>query len=119
MVDVTNILNQESTALRPNWGWLFALGILLIIMGFVGLGMVFGLTIVSILFFGVLLIGAGICNLFYVFKDRRWKGVLWHAVIAIFYVVAGGIIILMTRSLLELLSLPCLLACLSPLVSFV
>jgi uncharacterized membrane protein HdeD (DUF308 family) len=78
----------------PHWGALLALGILLIILGFVGLGMVAGITIVSIIFFGVLLIIGGIAHFIYVFKDKRWKGIVWHIIVAIFYIIAGVAIIL-------------------------
>ena len=41
--------------LKKNWGWFLALGILFIILGFIGLGMMVALTIASVVFFGVLL----------------------------------------------------------------
>lgn len=84
---------QDFSSLRPKWGWLLALGIILVLMGFIGLGMVAGLTVMSMFFFGALLIVGGIAHLFYVFKDRTWKGSIWHAVVAIFYILAGCMII--------------------------
>jgi len=45
--------------LTKNWGWLLVLGIVFIIFGTIGLGMLFALTMASVLFIGVLmLIGA-------------------------------------------------------------
>lgn len=81
------------TALKPSWGYLLAMGILFLILGFVGLGMTFGLTIVSMLFFGVLLIVGGVLQIVEVFKDRQWKGALWHSLIALLYLVGGSMII--------------------------
>ena len=38
--------------LKKNWGWFLALGILFVILGFIGLGMMVALTIASVVFFG-------------------------------------------------------------------
>ena len=54
----SNQMSEEM--LKHNWGWLLALGILFVILGTIGLSMVVGLTIVSMLFFGILLIIAGV-----------------------------------------------------------
>ena len=37
---------------KENWGWILALGILFIILGFVGFGMVVSLTITTTMVFG-------------------------------------------------------------------
>jgi uncharacterized membrane protein HdeD (DUF308 family) len=78
--------------LKKNWGWLLAFGILSIVLGTIGLGMTFGLTLASVLFFGVLLIVGGAVQLVDAFKCKGWKGTLWHVLIALLY-VAGGILI--------------------------
>jgi uncharacterized membrane protein HdeD (DUF308 family) len=78
--------------LSRNWGWLLAFGILSIILGTVGLGMTFGLTLVSVVFFGALLIVGGTFQLIDAFKCQGWKGALWHILIALLY-IAGGLLI--------------------------
>jgi uncharacterized membrane protein HdeD (DUF308 family) len=78
--------------LSRNWGWLLAFGILSIILGTVGLGMTFGLTLVSVVFFGALLIVGGTFQLVDAFKCQGWKGALWHILIALLY-IAGGLLI--------------------------
>jgi uncharacterized membrane protein HdeD (DUF308 family) len=78
--------------LSRNWGWLLAFGILSIILGAVGLGMTFGLTLVSVVFFGALLIVGGTFQLIDAFKCQGWKGALWHILIALLY-IAGGLLI--------------------------
>ncbi len=78
--------------LSRNWGWLLAFGILSIILGTVGMGMTFGLTLVSVVFFGALLIVGGTFQLVDAFKCRGWKGTLWHILIALLY-IAGGLLI--------------------------
>ncbi len=79
--------------LTRNWGYLFALGVLFICLGIMGLSMVVGLTLVSILFLGVLFLVAGFAQLIDVFKSSEWKAVLWHALIAILYLLGGVLVI--------------------------
>lgn len=80
-------------ALHKNWGWLLALGILFIVLGIIGLGMIFALTLASVLFFGALLLVGGGIQLVQAFQCKGWKSILWHVLIALLYVVAGIIII--------------------------
>ncbi|MFZ5448501.1 MAG: HdeD family acid-resistance protein [Thermodesulfobacteriota bacterium] len=72
-----------------NWGWLLALGILLVVLGTIGLGMTFWLTLATVFIFGIFLLIAGVLQLVQAIKCRGWRSVLWHVVIAILYVVAG------------------------------
>lgn len=80
---------KDISSLAPHWGWLLALGIAFIILGFIGLGIVASLTVISMMFFGVLLIIGGVAHIVYIFTDKGWRGALWHAVLAILYIVAG------------------------------
>jgi uncharacterized membrane protein HdeD (DUF308 family) len=86
-------MSVESTAafgeLQKNWGWLLAMGIISVVLGTIGLGMTFALTLASILFFGVLILVDGGLQFFQAFKCKGWKGVSWHVIIALLYVVAG------------------------------
>jgi uncharacterized membrane protein HdeD (DUF308 family) len=76
-------------ALQKNWGWMLALGIVMVVLGTIGLGMTATLTLVSMLYFGFLLLfGAGI-QFVQAFKAHAWKGRLWHVLIAVLYLVAG------------------------------
>ena len=74
---------------QRNWGWLLALGILFLILGIVGLGMTFALTMASVLFFGVLILIGGGLQLFESFKCKGWKSMLWHVLIAVLYILVG------------------------------
>ncbi|AFM24908.1 HdeD family acid-resistance protein [Desulfomonile tiedjei] len=72
-----------------NWIWLLALGILFVILGFIGLGMTFAVTLASVLFFGVLLlIGSG-AQFVEAVKCKGWKSLLLHVLIAFLYLIAG------------------------------
>lgn len=80
-------------ALTLNWGWMLALGILFIVLGTIGLGMTFALTLASVIFFGALLLAGGVMQLLDAFKCKAWKGVAGHVLIALLYLVAGGIMV--------------------------
>jgi uncharacterized membrane protein HdeD (DUF308 family) len=78
--------------LAHNWGWLLALGILLIVLGTIGLGLTFWLTLATVFIFGIFLLIAGVVQIFQAFKCRGWQSILWHVLIAILYILAGLII---------------------------
>lgn len=77
-------------ALRRNWGWLLGLGIILVFLGFIGLGMVVSLTLVSMYFFAALLIVSAVFHIIDIFKHRNWKGIFWQALIAVLYFIAAS-----------------------------
>jgi uncharacterized membrane protein HdeD (DUF308 family) len=72
-----------------NWGWLLALGLVLVALGTIGLGMTFWLTLATVFIFGIFLLIAGVLQLVQAIKCRGWRSVLWHVVIGILYVIAG------------------------------
>ena len=79
--------------LSRKWGWLLALGIIQIILGAVGLGMTFGLTLVTILVYGIFLLISGGAQIVHAFTAKGWKNLVLHLLIAVLYVLAGIIII--------------------------
>ena len=90
MVDVADVLGD----LKKNWGWLLALGILLLILGFIGLGMEIALTVASVLFLGVLLLIGAVAQIIQAFKGKGWKSIGLHILNAILYGVAGIIMLI-------------------------
>jgi len=72
-----------------NWGWLLAQGILLVVLGTVGLGLTFFLTLATVFIFGVFLVIGGGVQIFQTFKCKGWGSILWHILIAVLYVLAG------------------------------
>ena len=79
--------------LSKRWGWLLALGLLLIVLGLIGLSMEAALTIVSILYYGVLLLIAGGAQIAQAASCRGWQSILMHVLIALLYLGAGIICI--------------------------
>ncbi len=78
--------------LEKNWGWLMGFGVASIILGTIGLGMSFALTLASVVLFGVLLVAGGVIQVLDAFKCRGWKGTAWHVLIGLLYVVGGVIV---------------------------
>ena len=89
VMDFASVLGD----LKKNWGWLLALGILLLILGFIGLGMEIALTIASVLFLGILLLIAAVAQIIHAFKGKGWKSISLHILNAILYGVAGVVMI--------------------------
>jgi len=81
--------------LKRNWGWLLAFGILSTVLGTIGLGWTAseGLTLITVLFFGWLLIVGGAFQLVDAFYCKGWKGVLVHVLTALLYILAGYLIV--------------------------
>jgi uncharacterized membrane protein HdeD (DUF308 family) len=79
--------------LPQKWGWLLALGVIQIILGIIGLGMTFGLTIVTIIVYGIFLLIAGVAQIVQTFSVKGWKSRGLHLLIALIYVLGGLIII--------------------------
>jgi uncharacterized membrane protein HdeD (DUF308 family) len=81
-----------------SWGWLLALGILMAVLGVIGLGMTYWLTIVAVFWFGALAIVGGVAQLIDAFHHKGWKGIAWHVVIGVVYILAGIVLIAMPVS---------------------
>ncbi|ABA57832.1 conserved hypothetical protein [Nitrosococcus oceani ATCC 19707] len=93
--------------LGKHWGWLLALGMLFIVLGTIALGMSVTLTVVTVLFFGVLLSIGGIFQIVEAFKCKGWRSVLLHILIALLYITAG--VMLITEPIAGSLALTALL----------
>lgn len=94
--DVESVAQSQEAIfgeLQKNWGWLLILGILFIILGFIGLGSLFALTLASAFFFGILIIIGGAAQFVEALKCKGWKGVAFHVLIAVLYVVGGVFVI--------------------------
>ena len=79
--------------LEKNWGWLLAAGVVSTAIGTIGLGASFGLTLITVILFGWLLLAAGGFQLASAFGCAGWKSALWHVLTALLYVLAGFLIV--------------------------
>jgi len=89
-----NPVEQFLRELPLDWKWLLALGLFMLVTGTLGLGMSVVLTLVSMLFFGVLLLIAGILQILQALqeKEKRWSGRAQQVFIAVLYMVTAGLI---------------------------
>lgn len=80
--------------LEKHWGRMMALGITFLILGTIGLGMEFFLTIASVLAFGFLLLIGGALQLVHcIMYCKGWSGILSHGINALLYVAVGVVIV--------------------------
>ena len=93
---MTNISNtfptphaQDMAPLRAGSGWIIALGVVYVIAGFIALGSVVMATVASVFIVGVMMIIAGVAEVFNAFQVKTWgKFVLW-LILGALYIVAG------------------------------
>ncbi len=79
--------------LRRKWGWFVALGIILVVLGMVALGASLLTTIVSMMFFGWLMIGGGIMEAIHAFACKGWSGFFLDLLTGLLYMVVGFLIV--------------------------
>jgi len=79
--------------LKKNWGWVLALGILLLILGTIGLSMTIFLTLASVLYFGILLLVGGVAQVVHAFKAKGWKSKVLSVLIGLLYILSGIVVI--------------------------
>ncbi len=74
---------------KQNWGWLLALGILLIVLGTGIISTSYYATLFSVILLGVFLIAAGIIQITQAFLARKWSGLFLALFLGILYLVTG------------------------------
>src|SRR5262245_9579124 len=75
--------------IRAHWGWYLALGVALIVLGPLGLGAAVGVTIVTAIFLGWLMIIGGAMEAVHAFWRRHWSGFFYDLAIGLLYLVVG------------------------------
>ncbi len=79
--------------IHRHWGWFFALGVALIILGVIAAGSALITTIVSLIFFGWLLIIGGALEIGYGLWRKTWSGFFIDLLTGILYVVVGSMVV--------------------------
>jgi uncharacterized membrane protein HdeD (DUF308 family) len=83
------VLRHELEAIRGNWGWILALGIILIVVGTLAIAMPLAASLGSALAFGALFLVGGIAQLVGAFWTRDWSGFFLTLLMGVVYVVLG------------------------------
>ena len=84
---------KTQSVANSTWPLKMGLGFIFVIMGCLGLSMVVGVTLISVLFIGVLFLGSGVIQLVDVFRSREWSIAVWHGFVALFYILGGCLMI--------------------------
>lgn len=92
-INKDSIFANQLGDLQEKWGWLLALGIAFILLGTIGLGMTFALTMVSMVFFGFLMLFGGAFQLVQSLRCKGWQSIVLHVLVAVAYLIGGLIII--------------------------
>lgn len=83
------VLRHELEAIKAHWGWVLALGIILIVVGMTAVGMPFVASLATAVAFGVLLLIGGAAQLAGAFWTRDWSGFLLTLLMGVLYTVLG------------------------------
>lgn len=75
------------------WGWMLMTGILLIVLGTLALGPIVITTLSTVIFFGCLLLAAGIVQLVQAFYTHNWKEFFLALLMGVLSSTVGAIVI--------------------------
>jgi len=90
---VTNRLLFGLEILRPKWGWIFVLGILMVILGTIALYMMPAASLATALVFGWLLLVSGVIEVIHAFGVRGWGGFFLHLACGVLGIFIGLMVI--------------------------
>src|SRR5262245_37562919 len=83
------VLRHELEAIRGNWGWILALGIVLVVVGTLAIAMPFAGSLASVIALSVLMIVGGVVQLVGAFWTRDWSGFFLNLLMGVLYLVVG------------------------------
>jgi uncharacterized membrane protein HdeD (DUF308 family) len=86
---VMNSLASSVTSHPRSSAWSIALGVLLVISGLLSIAAPFFAGIAASVFFGWLVLFAGVAHLVYAWSEKRAGAVFWQILIGIVYVIAA------------------------------
>jgi len=77
-----------------NWGWFLAFGIVLLLLGIAAVARSVTATVASMVFFGWLLVFAGLAEFINAFMVGKWAGFFLHLLAAILFGITGILILM-------------------------
>jgi uncharacterized membrane protein HdeD (DUF308 family) len=93
MLDSLTVI-QATPEMIHNWGWLLAFGIVLVALGVAAVIRSFAATVASMMFFGWMLLFAGVVEFINAFMVGHWSGFFLHLLASILFVVTGFLLII-------------------------
>lgn len=80
---------QVTQEMIHNWGWFLAFGVVLLLLGIAAVVRSVKATVVSMVFFGWLLVCASLIEFVDAFMVGRWAGFFLHVLVAILFGITG------------------------------
>jgi uncharacterized membrane protein HdeD (DUF308 family) len=93
------VIVQVTPEMIHNWGWFLVFGIVLLLLGIAAIARSVTTTVVSMLFFGWVLLFAGVIQFVEAFIVGKWAGFFLHIMLAILFGLAG--IVLLVRPVIS------------------
>ncbi|MBN9058030.1 MAG: DUF308 domain-containing protein, partial [Rhizobiales bacterium] len=84
-----------SSTVREKWGWFLFLGIVFAIGGIFAIAMPLISSVTVTIFLAIVLVIAGLVQIFQAFSVQGWGGFLWQLVVGL-VVLIGGVAIYMS-----------------------
>jgi uncharacterized membrane protein HdeD (DUF308 family) len=84
---------EDVHELRRHWLSFFLLGVLLIVLGMAALSSEVFVALIAMMFYGCLLITAGLLQGVAAFRGRRWRGFFMHLLAAALDLVVGFLLV--------------------------
>ena len=78
---------------RRNWGWVLALGVGLLLLGLVAASAAFATTMATVIFFGCLLLIAGVFEFSNAFRHGGYGGFWMHLFTGVLDVICGALLV--------------------------
>jgi uncharacterized membrane protein HdeD (DUF308 family) len=93
MLGSIDVAVQVTPEMIHNWGWFLAFGIILMLLGIAAISRSVTSTVVSMGFFGWLLVIAGIVEFVHAFMVGNWAGFFLHLLAAVLFGITGVMIL--------------------------
>jgi len=84
---------EEYHRLHARWGWLLALGTLVIVLGLAAIGSSLVATLTTILLFGIVLLTGGVLQLVNALMVRTWGGFFILALSGVLHILVGVVMV--------------------------
>jgi uncharacterized membrane protein HdeD (DUF308 family) len=89
-IDLVASIAEARRQIAAHWGWFLALGIVLLIGGFVAIAFPCLSTIAAKIALGWIFLVSGVFMIIHAFSVGEWRGFLINLLIGILYALAGG-----------------------------
>lgn len=91
--------------IREKWGWFLALGLFLLVVGFLAVGASVYTSFLTVIVLATLLVIGGIAKLVYSFWAREWSGFFISLLVGLLYLITGVLFLAKPFAALQALTL--------------